>query len=96
MEAATEGHHLGGYLVQKSDQDLNGDQNMDHDSLNGSINTNNNRRHSKKPIFHRFWRYLKHTMTGVITGTGKKIVSHNIGTCNISQSRNLSGVFQNK
>ena len=38
----------------------------DHEGLR----SNNNNRKAKKTIMNRLWRYLKHTLTGVMTGNG--------------------------
>ena len=54
--------HLGGFVVH-TNQDL-----AENGSLQGS-NSNNNM--TKKPMFHRLWRYLRSTLTGALTGNGK-------------------------
>ena len=54
--------HLGGFVVH-TDQDL---------AENGSLQeTNSNNNMTKKPIFHRLWRYLRSTLTGALVGNGK-------------------------
>ena len=57
--------HLGGFVVEPG----SGDQD------NGSLeDQNSNNNVVKRPIMHRMWKYLKHTLTGALAGNGKHSV----------------------
>ena len=66
--------HLGGFVVEPG----SGDQD------NGSLeDQNSNNNVVKRPIMHRMWKYLKHTLTGALAGNGKQNVSFEIAKLTI-------------
>ena len=62
--------HLGGFVVQPGTGPGTGGP--DNDSLQDQ-NSNNNM--VKRPVLHRMWKYLKHTLTGALAGNGKSALN---------------------
>lgn len=62
--------HLGGFVVQPGTGPGTGGP--DNDSLQDQ-NGNNNM--VKRPVLHRMWKYLKHTLTGALAGNGKSALN---------------------
>ena len=57
--------HLGGFVVQPAEPQ-GPPAGAESDLEDG--NSNNNM--SKRPVLHRMWKYLKHTLTGALAGNG--------------------------